>query len=289
MVVIALIALFILVIRPFLFWWTTQYVFTNRRIIIRTGIIARKGRVCSAVEGERRLVQPFGLGSGCSTPAHSMVEIFAENGQLVIENIPKVEQVQQRSTACTTRDDAFRRARSSGLRLERRPTNRDRDDAQGGRCGASRAQKRNAGADPGDVAGRPASSTRGEVARVTPGSRWSPVRSAVAFHGCADVGDESVAFTDEDVNTLHHCHDLIQIGTAGLHRPPTCSSAGDPRHAPLGRLADQQPRRPAGAQWHDRARRRAGSQHPGGLRRRGRVAHAGPRRCWSDVGQSPPR
>ena len=34
----------VFVLRPILYWLTTQYVFTNRRIIVRSGLIARHGR-----------------------------------------------------------------------------------------------------------------------------------------------------------------------------------------------------------------------------------------------------
>jgi uncharacterized membrane protein YdbT with pleckstrin-like domain len=32
------------VLRPFLVWLTTQYVFTNRRVIVRSGLLSRSGR-----------------------------------------------------------------------------------------------------------------------------------------------------------------------------------------------------------------------------------------------------
>ena len=113
-VVIALIALFILVIRPFLFWWTTQYVFTNRRIIIRTGIIARKGRDMP-LSKVNDVSFSHSVWERMLNTGTLMVESAAENGQLVIENIPKVEQVQREVYLLHDEDDAFRRARSRGL------------------------------------------------------------------------------------------------------------------------------------------------------------------------------
>jgi len=41
---VMLLLLIFWVVRPFIYWWSTQYVFTDHRIIVRTGIIARKGR-----------------------------------------------------------------------------------------------------------------------------------------------------------------------------------------------------------------------------------------------------
>lgn len=113
-VVIALIALFILVIRPFLFWWTTEYVFTNRRIIIRTGIVARKGRdmplsKVNDVSFNHTVFERI-LNTGTL-----MIESAAENGQLIIENIPNVERVQREVYRLHDEDDAFRRSRNSGV------------------------------------------------------------------------------------------------------------------------------------------------------------------------------
>ena len=41
---VALVILVVWFVQPLLTWLTTQYVFTNRRIITRTGIIARSGK-----------------------------------------------------------------------------------------------------------------------------------------------------------------------------------------------------------------------------------------------------
>lgn len=110
----ALLALVILVVRPVLFWWTTQYVFTNRRVIIRTGIIARKGRdmplsKVNDVSFDHTVMERM---FNCGT---LMIESAAENGQLVIENIPNVEHVQREVYRLHDEDDAFRRARSRGV------------------------------------------------------------------------------------------------------------------------------------------------------------------------------
>ena len=110
----ALIALIVLVIRPFLFWWTTQYVFTNRRIIIRTGIVARRGRdmPLSKVNDVSFDHSVWERMLNCGT---LMIESAAENGQLIIENIPDVENVQREVYRLHDEDDAFRRARNSGI------------------------------------------------------------------------------------------------------------------------------------------------------------------------------
>ena len=112
--VAALIALIVLVIRPFLFWWTTQYVFTNRRIIIRTGILSRKGRdmplsKVNDVSFDNTVWERL-LNTGTL-----MVQSAAESGQLIIENIPDVENVQREVYRLHDEHDAFRRARSIGI------------------------------------------------------------------------------------------------------------------------------------------------------------------------------
>lgn len=113
LVIVGLILLSTLVIRPFLFWWTTQYVFTNRRIIIRTGIIARRGRdmplsKVNDVSFDHTAMERI---LNCGT---LMIESAAENGQLVIENIPNVESVQREVYRLHDEDDAFRRNRAGG-------------------------------------------------------------------------------------------------------------------------------------------------------------------------------
>ena len=114
LVFVALVALVVLVIRPVLFWWTTQYVFTNRRIIIRTGIVARRGRdmPLSKVNDVSFDHSVWERMLNCGT---LMIESAAENGQLIIENIPNVENVQREVYRLHDEDDAFRRARNSGI------------------------------------------------------------------------------------------------------------------------------------------------------------------------------
>jgi uncharacterized membrane protein YdbT with pleckstrin-like domain len=107
----AVIALVILVVRPFAFWWRTQYVFTNRRIIIRTGIVARKGRdmPLSKVNDVSFDNSVWDRMFNCGT---LMIQSAAEQGQLVIRNIPDVESVQREVYRLHDEDDAFRRTRA---------------------------------------------------------------------------------------------------------------------------------------------------------------------------------
>lgn len=119
--IVALIMLIVLVIRPFLFWLTTQYVFTNRRIIIRTGIVARRGRdmplsKVNDVSFDHTAMERI---MNCGT---LMIESAAMNGQLVIENVPNVEYVQREVYRLHDEDDAWRRRRT-GSQDTSPPTN----------------------------------------------------------------------------------------------------------------------------------------------------------------------
>lgn len=78
---------------PFLRWFTTRYVLTNRRFLLRQGILSRSGRDIplarvNDVSFEHNLVERI-FGTGTLT-----VESGGERGQLVLKNIPQVERVQ---------------------------------------------------------------------------------------------------------------------------------------------------------------------------------------------------
>jgi uncharacterized membrane protein YdbT with pleckstrin-like domain len=79
---------------PFLRWFTTRYVLTTHRLIIRIGILSRSGRDVplgrvNDAQFSHNLIQRI-LGTGTLT-----VESGGENGQLVLKNIPDVERVQR--------------------------------------------------------------------------------------------------------------------------------------------------------------------------------------------------
>lgn len=81
-------------VRPLLTWLTTQYVFTNRRIITRTGIVARSGKdmplsKLNDVQFNYTIIERA-LGCGTLT-----VSSASEDGALVIRNIPRVEEIQR--------------------------------------------------------------------------------------------------------------------------------------------------------------------------------------------------
>ena len=106
----ALFVLVVWVIRPFLFWFSTHYVFTNRRIIIRTGILAKKGRdmplsKLNNVSFSHTVIERF---LNCGT---LMVESAGEQGELIIANVPNVEIMQREIYRLHEEDDERRRMR----------------------------------------------------------------------------------------------------------------------------------------------------------------------------------
>jgi uncharacterized membrane protein YdbT with pleckstrin-like domain len=81
------------VVRPFIDWLTTTYTFTNRRFIKRSGLIAKEGRTIplnriSGVDFEIGVVDRI---FGCGT---LIVSDASTNGRVLLDDIPRVEQVQ---------------------------------------------------------------------------------------------------------------------------------------------------------------------------------------------------
>ena len=81
------------VVRPFIDWLTTTYTFTNRRFIKRSGLIAKEGRTIplnriSGVDFEIGVIDRM---FGCGT---LIVSDASTNGRVLLDDIPRVEQVQ---------------------------------------------------------------------------------------------------------------------------------------------------------------------------------------------------
>lgn len=81
-------------VRPYLQWATTHYVVTNRRVVIRTGIVARQGRdvPLSRVNDVSFRHTVFERLLGCGTLT---VESAGERGQVELSEVPHVEEVQR--------------------------------------------------------------------------------------------------------------------------------------------------------------------------------------------------
>ena len=84
--ILMVVALFWWALRPFVYWFTTQYVFTDHRIIVRTGLVARKGRDMplsrvNDVSFEHSFVERF---LNCGT---LLVESAGTQGQMIIRSV----------------------------------------------------------------------------------------------------------------------------------------------------------------------------------------------------------
>ena len=93
MAVIALLALMLWLIAPVLRWRTTTYELTTRRLRTRFGLLTRRGRDIplariNDVSFEKGMLDRL-LGAG-----RLVVESAGEHGQIVLRDIPNVEQVQ---------------------------------------------------------------------------------------------------------------------------------------------------------------------------------------------------
>jgi uncharacterized membrane protein YdbT with pleckstrin-like domain len=111
-VVIMLIVLVAWVVRPFLYWLTTQYVITDHRIIVRTGLISRSGRDMplsrvNDVSFKKSALERF---LNCGT---LMIESAGTQGQLVISSVPDVEDIQREIYRLHDEDDERRRNKPS--------------------------------------------------------------------------------------------------------------------------------------------------------------------------------
>ncbi|MFN8079406.1 MAG: PH domain-containing protein [Kineosporiaceae bacterium] len=79
---------------PFLTWWNTVYAITDRRLVLREGVFNRTGHDMplsrlNDVKFSHNVIERV---LGCGT---LVVESAGEIGQLVLDDIPRVEQVQR--------------------------------------------------------------------------------------------------------------------------------------------------------------------------------------------------
>jgi uncharacterized membrane protein YdbT with pleckstrin-like domain len=93
--VVALVGLVLViwwVVLPFLRWWTTTYTVTNRRLIMRSGILTRVGKDMplmriNDVSYQRSL---FDRMLGCGT---LNIQTAAEGGTIKLDDVPNVERL----------------------------------------------------------------------------------------------------------------------------------------------------------------------------------------------------
>ncbi len=109
-VVVAALLVLRLTVWPFLKWITTAYVVTDRRIITRVGVVARQGRDMpisriNDVSFEHSSILERLLGCGTL-----VIESAGERGQLVLRDVPRVEEVQRDVYRLAEADEERRRS-----------------------------------------------------------------------------------------------------------------------------------------------------------------------------------
>jgi uncharacterized membrane protein YdbT with pleckstrin-like domain len=107
--VVALLVVLRLTVWPFLKWLTTSYVVTDRRIITRVGVVARQGRDMPISRVNDVTFEHSGILErllGCGT---LVVESAGERGQLVLRDVPHVEEVQRDVYRLAEADEERRR------------------------------------------------------------------------------------------------------------------------------------------------------------------------------------
>ena len=110
LVVAGLFILIFWVVRPFLYWITTQYVFTNRRIITRAGVISKKGRDMPLAKVNNVSFEVGVLGRILNYGRLEVTSASDEN--LIIDDVPNVEVIQRDVYRLHEQDDDRRRKRS---------------------------------------------------------------------------------------------------------------------------------------------------------------------------------
>lgn len=109
------------VILPLLRWLTTQYVFTDRRIILRRGLITKQGRdvplakVNNVSFNQSMLGRIFNFGE-------LQIESANSDGSLFIEDVPNVEDIQRDVYRLQEEDDVRRRSPGGGTTTPVLPT-----------------------------------------------------------------------------------------------------------------------------------------------------------------------
>jgi uncharacterized membrane protein YdbT with pleckstrin-like domain len=101
---------------PFLRWLTTQYVFTNRRIITRKGLIARSGRDMPLAKVNNVSFDVTIMGRILNYGSLK-IESAADEDNLVIIDVPSVERIQRKIYDLYEEDDARRRGGTNNAHL----------------------------------------------------------------------------------------------------------------------------------------------------------------------------
>lgn len=95
-------------IRPFLRWLTTDYVFTDRRIIVRAGIITRQGKDVPLSKVNNVSFNVPALGRVMNY-GDLLIQSAGENDGLTIKDVPDVEDIQRNVYEYIEADEKRRR------------------------------------------------------------------------------------------------------------------------------------------------------------------------------------
>ena len=111
--VVSLVLLAVFALRPFLRWLTTHFVITDRRVLVRSGILARSGRdvPLSRINDITFSHTLFERVLGCGT---LVVESAGERGQVTLTEVPRVEAVQRQLYDLVEQTEARLRGREEG-------------------------------------------------------------------------------------------------------------------------------------------------------------------------------
>ena len=107
--VVAVLVVLRFVIWPFLKWLTTSYIVTDRRIITRVGVVARTGRDMPISRVNDVTFSHSGLLERILRCGTLVVESAGERGQLVLRDVPHVEEVQRDVYKLAEADEERRR------------------------------------------------------------------------------------------------------------------------------------------------------------------------------------
>lgn len=93
---------------PIIRWATSQYVITNRRVIVRTGIVARQGRDMP-LQRINDVHFHYGVIDRMLGCGDLIIESAGETGQMHIRMVPDVELIQREVFRLHEEDDSRRR------------------------------------------------------------------------------------------------------------------------------------------------------------------------------------
>lgn len=96
------------VVMPVIRWATSQYVITNRRVIVRTGIVARQGRDMP-LQRINDVHFSYGVIDRMLGCGDLIIESAGEGGQMYIKMVPDVEMIQREVFRLHEEDDSRRR------------------------------------------------------------------------------------------------------------------------------------------------------------------------------------